>query len=86
MIMTYSSRNEADTATNIDGGDADCFVAQKATPCRRRRSDPSHHVLCDRGLADLNAELQDLAVDAGRTPQRVGVVHLPDQITNFATY
>ena len=33
-----------------------------------RRSDPSHHVLCDRGLADLDADLQELAVDAGRTP------------------
>jgi hypothetical protein len=39
-----------------------------------------------RGLADLNAELQQLAVDAGRTPERVSVVHLPDQITNFAIY
>jgi len=44
------------------------------------------HVLRDRGLADLNAGLQQLAVDARRTPQRVGAVHLSDQITNFATY
>ena len=29
---------------------------------------------------------KQLAVDAGRTPQWVGAVHLPDQITNFATY
>ena len=27
----------------------------------------SDHLLCDRGLADLNAELQELAVDVGRT-------------------
>jgi len=40
----------------------------------------------DCGLADLNTELQELAVDAGRTPQWVGAVHLPDQITNFAIY
>jgi hypothetical protein len=33
-----------------------------------------------------DAELQELAVDAGRTPQRVGSVHLPDQITNLAIY
>ena len=26
-IIKYSSRNEADTAKNVDGGDADCFVA-----------------------------------------------------------
>jgi hypothetical protein len=36
--------------------------------------------------ADLDAEFQELAVDAGRTPQGVGFVHLPDQITNFAIY
>jgi hypothetical protein len=71
---------------HVDGGDTDRFVAQKAAPCRRRPSDPSHHVLCDRGLADLDAEFQELAVDAGRTPQGVGFVHLPDQITNFAIY
>ena len=71
---------------HVDGGDADCFVAQEAAPCRRRRSDPSHHVLCDRGLADLDAELQELAVDTRRTPQWVGAVHLPDQITNFAIH
>ena len=38
----------------IDGGDADCFVAQEATPRGQRRSDSSRHVLCDRGLADLD--------------------------------
>jgi hypothetical protein len=37
-------------------------------------------------LNDLNADLQQLAVDAGRTPQWVGFVHLPNQITNFAIY
>jgi hypothetical protein len=37
-------------------------------------------------LADLNPELQQLAVDAGRTPPWVAAVHLPDQITNFAIY
>ena len=50
---------------HVDGGDAGCFVAQEATPCRRRRSDSSDHVLGDRGLADLDAELQEFAVDTG---------------------
>jgi hypothetical protein len=50
------------------------------------RSDSSHHVLCDRGLADLNAELQQLALDARHAPQWFGAVHLPDEITNFVIY
>jgi hypothetical protein len=37
-------------------------------------------------LADLDAELQQLAVDARRTPEWVGAIHLPDQITHFAIY
>jgi hypothetical protein len=50
------------------------------------RSGPSHHVLCDPGLADPDAELQELAVDTRRTPERLCAVHLPDQLTNFARY
>jgi hypothetical protein len=45
---------------------------------------PSRHVLGDGRLADLDAELQQLAVDARRTPERVGAAHLSDQITNLA--
>ena len=60
------------------------MIAQKAPPGRRRCPPPSHHVLGDGRLADLNAELQQLAVDPRRTPEWVGAAHLPDQITNFA--
>jgi hypothetical protein len=49
---------------HVDGDNPDCFVAQEPTPRRRKRSDSSHHVFCDRGLADLDALLQELAVDA----------------------
>jgi hypothetical protein len=41
-------------------------------------------VLGDRRLTDLETELEQLTVDAGRTPEWVGSVHLPDQGTNFA--
>jgi hypothetical protein len=34
----------------------------------------------------LMPSFKRLAVDAGRAPQGVGAVHLPDQITNFAIY
>src|SRR6266851_1256010 len=36
-----------------------------------------------RHLADLDAELQQFPVDAGRPPQRVGFAHAADQITDF---
>src|ERR1700690_1646636 len=37
-------------------------------------------------LADLDAELEQFTVDPGRSPERVGGVHLPNQIPNFAFY
>jgi hypothetical protein len=37
-------------------------------------------------LADLDAELEQLAVNPVRTPQRVCGVHLPNQIPNFAIH
>jgi hypothetical protein len=36
-------------------------------------------------LADLDAELEQFAMDPRRTPKRVGEVHLPNQIPNLAT-
>ena len=37
------------------------------------------HPIRDAGLSDLKAELEQLAMDARRTPQRIFRAHLPDQ-------
>src|SRR5258705_3010628 len=37
------------------------------------------HILRDAGLSDLKAELEQLAMDARRTPQRIVNAHPPDQ-------
>jgi hypothetical protein len=37
-------------------------------------------------LGDLDAELEQLTMDPGRSPERVGGVDLPNQIPNFAIY
>jgi hypothetical protein len=55
------------------------MVAQKRPPALARRSDVLFHVLGDSGLRDLEAELQKLAVDARRAPERVLKAYLPDQ-------
>ena len=34
----------------------------------------------------LNGALEELAVDPGRTPERVGGVHLPNHTTNLAIH
>src|SRR5208283_4717491 len=45
-----------------------------------------HHVLRDGRLADLDAELEQFAVDPECAPERVGAAHLPDQIPNLAIH
>src|SRR3989304_1241512 len=39
--------------------------------------------LWEDNLADLDAELEQFAVDAGRAPERVGQAHLMDQLTDL---
>src|ERR1700732_2164624 len=70
---------------HIDGGDSRSLIAQETAPSRLRPSDSSHHVLGDRRLADINSELEDLAMDTWRAPQRVSFAHLPDQVTDLAS-
>jgi putative tryptophan/tyrosine transport system substrate-binding protein len=41
------------------------------------------HVLRDAGLSDFEAELEQLAMDARRTPQRIFRAHPPDQRAQF---
>ena len=46
----------------------------------------SDHVFGDRRLRHLNAEFQEFARDARRSPARVGEAHFLDQIPNFIGY
>src|SRR5437879_2334405 len=55
-------------------------VLQECPPCVRRRPPRPGYVLRHRRLRDRQAELQQLAVDPRRTPQRIRAAHLPYQI------
>ena len=82
----------AGNALNCDQFEGDRMFLRSTTanpskpPANSRGSSCEEPQLCDRSLTNLDAELQQLAVDARRIPQWIGAVHLPDQITNFATY
>jgi hypothetical protein len=56
---------------HVDGGGVVHMVVQERAPCRGGGLGPRRQVTADRGLADLDAELEQLAVDAGGAPQRV---------------
>jgi len=71
---------------HVDGGNVGQVVVQKATPGRGGYFGPSRQVSSDRGLADLDAELEQFAVDAGRAPERVCHAHLADQITDLGAH
>jgi len=58
-------------------------VVQKAAPGRGGDFGPPPQVSPNRGLADLDAELEQFAVDAGGAPERVGQAHPTDQITDL---
>src|SRR5215470_2971412 len=55
-----------------------CVIAQERLPALGRWSSPARHILGDASLSNVDAELEQLAVDAWRTPQRIGDTHLPD--------
>src|ERR1700686_2201465 len=44
----------------------------------------AHHVFADTGLADVDTEFEQLAVNAWCTPTGILPAHLPDQISGFA--
>ena len=63
----------------IDRCDAICMVLEKCLPGLRRRASLLNHVLGDRRLGDVNAEFEQLAVNARRSPQNIRLAHLLDQ-------
>jgi len=70
----------------IDGGGFMHVVVQERAPGRRRGLGPPRQVSTNRGLADLDAELEQLAVDAGSAPKRICAAHLADQFTDLAVH
>src|SRR5262245_50075041 len=57
-------------------------IAQEGLPALRRWSPPPCHVLCDRGLSDIDAKLEQLPMYSGRAPKGVCDAHLADQTAN----
>src|SRR6476620_2251624 len=55
------------------------MVAEEGLPALGRRAPSPGHILGDAGLADLDAELEQLAMDPRRSPQRIGNAHLADK-------
>src|SRR6476661_9062040 len=68
---------------HVDGSGV-MHVVEERAPGRGGGLGPPRQISADRCLADLDAELEQLAVDAGSAPKRVCLAHLADQITDLA--
>src|SRR6266436_29057 len=55
------------------------MVTQEGAPSLGRRSTSLHHILRHAGLTDLEAEFEQLAMNARGAPQWIVNAHLPDQ-------
>ena len=58
-------------------------ILQECAPVLRRRLPTAYDVLGDAGLADIDAEFEQFAVDAGRAPERILAAHPPNQMADF---
>ena len=56
------------------------MVAKKRLPSLGRRSPPPSHVLGNRRLPDIDAKLEQFAMDPWRAPERVGDADVSDQL------
>src|ERR1700682_3606923 len=71
---------------HVDGGSVMHVIVQERAPGRGGDLGPPWKISANRGLAHVDAELEHLAVDAGRAPKRVGQAHLAAQFTDLASH
>ena len=68
---------------HIDRDDDRHMVPQKAVPSRGGSVRAPRQISSNGGLTDLDAELEQFAVDARCAPERVVEAHLTDQVAYF---
>ncbi len=78
-LETYGRHSEEVDRDQLLG-----VILQERAPGLRRRLATAHHVFADAGLADVDAQLEQLPVNPGCTPPRIIPAHPADQIANLA--
>ena len=61
------------------------MIIEKAPPSMGRWHAMANHILGDGGLGNGDAQLCQLAMHAGSSPERVGPAHIPYQLTYFGS-
>ena len=68
----------------VDGDQLLKVIVEEGAPSLRRRLSAAPHVFADAGLTDLDAEFEQLTVDAGCTPPGILPAHPSDQSSDLA--
>ncbi len=68
----------------VDGDQLLSVILEKCAAGLRRRLAAAHHVFADAALTNVDAESEQFAVDAGCTPSRTLLAHLPDRISDLS--
>src|SRR6267154_1367416 len=58
-------------------------VAEECPPALSGTTPPPHHIFGNAGLADIDANLEKLAMDPRCSPQRINDAHLADKLANL---
>jgi hypothetical protein len=90
MQLTFQDQEhvqdlEADggNSEKIDRDDLGEMVFQKGSPALRRRFTTADHVLGDATLTDVDAELEQLPMNARCTPSGALPAHAADQVSSL---
>src|ERR1035441_5635185 len=59
------------------------MIAQERLPALGWRPPAPCHVFGDRGLANVDAKLEEFAMNPGSAPERIGPAHVSNQLANF---
>ena len=62
------------------------MVFQKCFPGLRGWSTRANHILGHSGFTNVDAKLEEFAMNVRRTPARIGQAHLSNEIANFAGF
>ena len=79
-----STKRSCRDGEEIHRGQVRCVIFEKSPPSRRRRFWRTGHVFRNRGLRDLNAQLEQFSVDSWSAPSSVSRLHFIDEISYFA--
>ena len=59
------------------------MIAKEGLPGLQWPTSPGHHVVRNRRLGDIDADLEQLAMDLGGAPERVLKAHSSDQVAHL---